>query len=58
MPRGAKISACVAGPPSPEKPGSPVPATVVIVPSDAIERIRWLSASATSSAPLEVNATP
>ncbi len=32
MPRGAAICAAVAGPPSPEKPNVPVPATVVIVP--------------------------
>ena len=38
--------ASVAGPPSPLKPSSPVPATVVMVPVGSTKRIRWLNLSA------------
>ena len=58
MPRGAAICAAVAGPPSPEKPNVPVPATVVIVPFDDTCLIRWLPVSAITKLPSGSNATP
>jgi hypothetical protein len=39
--------AAVAGPPSPEKPGLPFPATVLMTPeARSTRRMRWLAASA------------
>jgi hypothetical protein len=38
--------ALVAGPPSPEKPSTPVPATVVMVPSSPTRRTRALALAA------------
>ena len=49
--RGVLIWAASAGPPSPEKPPLPTPATVVTVPSTAIRRMRWLPESATNRLP-------
>lgn len=39
------------GPPSPEYPGSPVPTTVVIMPSALMRRTRWLRWSRMKSEP-------
>ena len=39
MPSGQYSCAAVAGPPSPEKPGEPVPANVVIVPLGSMRAI-------------------
>ena len=41
-PLGNESRAAVAGPPSPAKPSSPLPATVVILPSSEMRRTRWL----------------
>src|SRR5581483_2060735 len=57
MPWGVLISAAVAGPPSPVEPGVPLPATVVIVPSGAIRRIRLFPPSATKSEPSPATTT-
>ncbi len=46
-PTGCVSWAWEAGPPSPAKPGAPVPATVLIVPSMPTLRTRLLSGSAT-----------
>jgi hypothetical protein len=43
---GVLMAAAVAGPPSPFEAGTPVPATVVIVPSGVMRRIRWFPPSA------------
>src|SRR5258706_374085 len=43
---GKHNSALVAGPPSPEKPACPLPATVLIVPLVSTLRIRWSPESA------------
>jgi hypothetical protein len=51
MARGPSNWAAVAGPPSPEKPATPVPATVVIVPVGSIRRMRSLPESAMYSSP-------
>src|SRR4051812_38865805 len=56
-PAGAKTWAAVAGPPSPEKPGAPFPAIVVIVPPESILRIRLLLLSARSTEPAGPSAT-
>src|ERR1700730_10739531 len=45
-PVGKLICALMAGPPSPEKPGEPLPARVVRVPSALTKRIRLLAVSA------------
>ena len=45
-PFGWSTWASVAGPPSPEYPRTPVPATVEIVPSGATRRTAWLRVSA------------
>jgi hypothetical protein len=45
-PIGSLKLAAVAGPPSPESPNQPVPATVLIVPSANTRRTRSLPASA------------
>ena len=45
-PKGEANCAWTAGPPSPPKPRSPVPATVVMVPEESTRRIRWLEVSA------------
>src|SRR5215204_524133 len=47
---GELISAAVAGPPSPERPGAPVPATVVITPS-------WSPGTAGRRSPSPLNAS-
>src|SRR5215208_4858212 len=44
-PRGQLSAAFVAGPPSPEKPSTPRPTTVVMIPSGLTWRTRWLSPS-------------
>src|SRR4051794_9198434 len=54
---GESSWAVVAGPPSPEKPGVPVPATVVIVPAGVTRRTRPLPASAITKPPSGVPAT-
>src|SRR5262245_11322821 len=54
---GDHSRAAVAGPPSPEKPSVPLPATVVIVPVDETLRIRLLIASAIRNPPSRVAAT-
>jgi hypothetical protein len=43
MPKGWSSIASVAGPQSPEKPRSPVPAAVEMVPSGLTSRTRWFS---------------
>jgi hypothetical protein len=50
-------SARVAGPPSPEKPAVPLPATVVMIPLEETFRIRWLPTSAIRKPPSGVGAT-
>lgn len=45
MPHGCFKLAAVAGPPSPEAPNSPLPATVVMIPDASTLRIRLLSLS-------------
>jgi hypothetical protein len=45
MPRGLLSWANVAWPVSPEKPATPVPATVVITPAGLTLRTRWLPVS-------------
>ena len=42
-PVGLLSSALMAGPPSPEEPGRPVPASVVMMPPRLTRRTRWLS---------------
>lgn len=44
---GKESWALVGRSPSPEKPGEPVPATVVMIPAGVILRILWLPVSAT-----------
>ena len=56
-PVGKSSRACVAGPPSPEKPPRPVPATVVMIPRGDTRRMRWRSVSATRKPPSGVAAT-
>src|SRR5262245_12546533 len=55
---GRLICAAVAGPPSPENPRVPVPATVVIVPLGDTRRIRELPVSAIRNPPAGSAATP
>ena len=50
--------AAVAGPPSPAKPWTPVPATVVIVPDGDTLRMRWLFESGMRKPPSPVDTTP
>src|ERR1017187_950223 len=57
-PWGLANCALVAGPPSPEKPGDPVPATLVIVPSGATLRMRWFQQSAMYKLPALSTAMP
>src|SRR5207248_223186 len=57
-PLGKLSWAAVAGPPSPEKPDVPLPATVVIVPADETRRMRLLLKSAIRKPPSAVAATP
>ena len=45
IPHGSFNCAEVAGPPSPEKPATPVPAIVEIVPVDEISRTRAITSS-------------
>jgi hypothetical protein len=47
MPQGAESRAEVAGPPSPDEPGAPLPATVVITP-DAADTLRTTCAPASA----------
>lgn len=51
IPCGESSCASVAGPPSPDSPAEPVPATVVMIPSGPIRRTRWLSVSTTKMLP-------
>ena len=53
---GLLIWALVARPPSPPKPGRPVPATVVMIPSAEILRMRLLRVSASRRPPSDVGA--
>ncbi len=55
---GLSSLAAVAGPPSPEYPNLPVPATVVMTPEVSTLRILWLSRSAMKRLPEESTATP
>ena len=58
-PPGALSWAAVAGPPSPEKPNCPFPATVVITPVAAsTRRMRSLESSAMNRLPEPSTATP
>src|SRR6185369_15582372 len=52
---GTERAALVAGPPSPENPLVPLPATVVIIPPDTL-RTRWLPASGIYRLPAESRA--
>ena len=54
---GELSSAEVAAPPSPPKPATPVPATVVMIPSGPIRRTRWAPKSATKRLPSESTRT-
>jgi len=56
--KGELSWAAVAGPPSPPKPATPVPATVVTVPPGLTRLMRWLSASARKRLPLPSKAMP
>src|SRR5262249_27669828 len=55
---GPANCADVAGPPSPLKPTTPLPATLVMMPDGEITRIRWLTESATYRFPPELRAMP
>src|ERR1700722_19937338 len=55
-PKGT-IDAAIAGPPSPELPGTPLPANVVMTPAAETLRIRALLASATYRLPSLLTAT-
>ena len=57
MPAGVRSWAAVAAPPSPLKPGAPLPATVLMTPPGVILRMRWLPQSARNRFPLASNAT-
>ena len=57
-PVGLCSLASVAGPPSPANPATPLPATVVIVPSGSMRRMRWFPASAMNTLPSWSSATP
>ena len=58
-PIGQNKLALVPGPPSPLKPRSPLPATVLMPPvRESTRRMRALSVSATSKFPLPSTATP
>src|SRR5439155_994194 len=56
-PSGRLSRAAVAGPPSPEKPLTPVPAMVVIIPLGDTRRTRLFSGSAMRKPPSAVTAT-
>src|SRR5215471_14196278 len=58
MPVGQPNLALIAGPPSPEKPYSPVPATVTIAPEGDTLRIRLFALSATNRLPAVSKASP
>src|SRR5579872_5785540 len=55
---GRYKAALTAGPPSPEKPGEPLPATIVSTPSWSTFNTRWLSRSAIKRLPSVSRATP
>ena len=56
---GRSSCADFAGPPSPEKPGAPVPAMVAMVPvAEETSRMRWLWLSAIKRSPEESSARP
>ena len=55
---GQMSRAAVAGPPSPLKPCTPVPATVVMIPSGLTFRTRLLSVSAMKRFPCPSAVTP
>ena len=57
-PSGTFNCASAAGPLSPLKPGSPVPAKVVMVPEGSTRRMRWLVVSAMKRLPAPSTATP
>ena len=57
-PEGAFSSAAMAGPPSPEKPAVPFPATVVITPAVSIFRMRELPESEMKILPWASTAIP
>ena len=57
IPSGNRSWAAVAGPPSPENPLVPLPATVVMVPPVEIIRTRWLNRSTTYTCPPGPTAT-
>src|SRR5262249_57417908 len=50
--------ALMAGPPSPEDPGEPLPASVVMIPSEETLRMRGFSESAKKRFPAPSTATP
>jgi hypothetical protein len=58
MSSGKLICAAFAGPPSPLKPGVPVPATVVIFPNADTLRIRLFILSAITKPPDGLRAIP
>ena len=57
-PRGLFMDAETAGPPSPEKPAAPLPASVVMMPPADTFRIRLLKVSAMKRFPAASTATP
>ena len=57
-PSGRCNCTATAGPWSPLKPGSPVPATVVMVPERSTRRMRWFPESAMKMFPVVSTATP